>query len=110
MAKLIKRLLAALVLAARSAAQAFENSAIVRTIEPGGALTAVTTTYAVKVLEENPAAYLITLSKAEGKRTALLEARLKGSSETLRVVPQGTQMSVLCCCWCVGWVGCPVLS
>ncbi|KZV61011.1 oligosaccharyl transferase alpha subunit [Peniophora sp. CONT] len=82
--------LALLGLVAHVCAQ-FENTAIVRTIEPAGALTLVTTTYAVKVLEENQNAYLVTMSKREGKRTSLIEARLKGKSDTLQVIHKGVQ-------------------
>ena len=85
--------LALLGLVAHVCAQ-FENTAIVRTIEPAGALTTVTTTYAVKVLEENANQYLVTMSKLEGKRTSFIEARLKGKSENLHIIPKGVQAYV----------------
>lgn len=85
--------LALLGLVAHVCAQ-FENTAIVRTIEPAGALTGVTTTYAVKMLEENANQYLVTMSKLEGKRTSFIEARLKGKSDTLHIIPKGVQACV----------------
>ncbi|KAG1907193.1 Ribophorin I [Suillus fuscotomentosus] len=59
------------------AGPAFENTAIVRTIELGGSLVHVSTTYAVKALEPGQTTYQIALSKAERAKTSWLEAKVK---------------------------------
>ncbi|TFK87076.1 oligosaccharyl transferase alpha subunit [Polyporus arcularius HHB13444] len=66
-----------------SAANSFENTAIVRTVELGGALVHVTTTYAVKALEDGSSVYTIALAEREQAHTSWLEAKLKGESERL---------------------------
>ncbi|RPD67302.1 oligosaccharyl transferase alpha subunit [Lentinus tigrinus ALCF2SS1-7] len=66
-----------------SAANSFENTAIVRTVELGGALVHVTTTYAVKALEDGSSVYTIALAEQEHAHTSWLEAKLKGESERL---------------------------
>ncbi|KAI0698548.1 oligosaccharyl transferase alpha subunit [Cerioporus squamosus] len=66
-----------------SAANSFENTAIVRTVELGGALVHVTTTYAVKALEDGSNVYTIALAEREQEHTSWLEAKLKGESERL---------------------------
>ncbi|TBU32897.1 oligosaccharyl transferase alpha subunit [Dichomitus squalens] len=65
------------------AANSFENTAIVRTVELGGALVHVTTTYAVKALEDGSSVYTIALGEREHAHTAWLEAKLKGQTERL---------------------------
>ncbi|KAI9066772.1 oligosaccharyl transferase alpha subunit [Trametes sanguinea] len=66
-----------------SAANSFENTAIVRTVELGGALVHVTTTYAVKALEDGSSVYTLALGEQEHARTSWLEAKLKGQSGLL---------------------------
>ncbi|KAI0650316.1 oligosaccharyl transferase alpha subunit [Trametes meyenii] len=66
-----------------SAANSFENTAIVRTVELGGALVHVTTTYAVKALEDGSSVYTIALGEQEHAHTSWLEAKLKGQSALL---------------------------
>ncbi|KAI0638058.1 oligosaccharyl transferase alpha subunit [Trametes polyzona] len=66
-----------------SAANSFENTAIVRTVELGGALVHVTTTYAVKALEDGSSVYTLALGEHEHAHTSWLEAKLKGQSEVL---------------------------
>ncbi|KAI9001442.1 oligosaccharyl transferase alpha subunit [Trametes punicea] len=66
-----------------SAANSFENTAIVRTVELGGALVHVTTTYAVKALEDGSSVYTLALGEQEHAHTSWLEAKLKGQSASL---------------------------
>lgn len=66
-----------------SAANSFENTAIVRTVELGGALVHLTTTYAIKALEDGSNVYTIALGEREHGHTSWLEARLKGQTERL---------------------------
>ncbi|KAI0775924.1 oligosaccharyl transferase alpha subunit [Trametes elegans] len=66
-----------------SAANSFENTAIVRTVELGGALVHVTTTYAVKALEDGSSIYTLALGEQEHAHTSWLEAKLKGQSALL---------------------------
>ncbi|KAI0368147.1 oligosaccharyl transferase alpha subunit [Pilatotrama ljubarskyi] len=66
-----------------SAANSFENTAIVRTVELAGALVHVTTTYAVKALEDGSSVYTIALGEQEHAHTSWLEAKLKGQSAVL---------------------------
>ncbi|KAA1466496.1 oligosaccharyl transferase alpha subunit [Dentipellis sp. KUC8613] len=67
------------------AAHSFENTAVVRTVELGGALVHVTTTYAVKSLENGSQDYVVSLSEAEAEKTSWIEAKIKGQSETLSI-------------------------
>jgi oligosaccharyltransferase complex subunit alpha (ribophorin I) len=63
-------------------AQAFENTAIVRTVDLGGASVHVTTTYAVKALE--PASkYVLALPGDVADKTSFLEVKVKGTREPL---------------------------
>ncbi|KAF7355305.1 Dolichyl-diphosphooligosaccharide--protein glycosyltransferase subunit 1 [Mycena sanguinolenta] len=76
----------------------FENTAIVRTVELGGSLVQVTTTFAVKALEANSKIYTVALSDAELQTTSWLEARVKGQSKVLEVVdrdPKSTGVHLL---------------
>ncbi|CDO71331.1 hypothetical protein BN946_scf184908.g89 [Trametes cinnabarina] len=66
-----------------SAANSFENTAIVRTVELGGALVHVTTTYAVKALEDGSSVYTLALGEQEHAHTSWLEVKLKGQSALL---------------------------
>ncbi|EMD40822.1 hypothetical protein CERSUDRAFT_111404 [Gelatoporia subvermispora B] len=65
------------------AGHSFENTAIVRTIELGGSLVHVTTTYAVKALEDGSRLYTLALAEREHEKTSWLEAKIKGEAATL---------------------------
>jgi len=71
------------------AAAPFENTAIVRTVELGGSLVHVTTTYAVKALENDVRTYSLALTTDEMEKTSWLEVKLKGQSEVLGVSDGG---------------------
>ena len=68
-----------------SAAHSFENTAIVRTVELGGSIVHVTTTYAIRALEDNASKYTIALGEQEAVKTSWLEAKVKGKPEALKV-------------------------
>ncbi len=68
-----------------SAEHSFENTAIVRTVELAGSLVHVTTTYAVKALEDDSSIYTIALGEDEQKKTSWIQARLKGQSVPLEL-------------------------
>lgn len=68
-----------------AAAHSFENVAIVRTIELGGSLVHVTTTYAIKALENGSQKYTITLGEDEWDKSSWLEAKIKGQNTPLNV-------------------------
>ena len=68
-----------------SAEHSFENTAVVRTVELGGALAHVTTTYAVKALEDDSSIYTISLGEFEGARTSYIQARMKGQTGLLEL-------------------------
>ena len=78
-------LLASLASLSLASSAPFENSAIVRTIELGGSLVHVTTTYAVKALQPGAKTYTIALTSSERERTAWLEATIKGHNVKLPV-------------------------
>lgn len=67
----------------------FENTAIVRTVELGGSLVQVTTTYAVKALEDGAQLYTIALGEREHERTSWLEAKIKGQTAILPLAEAG---------------------
>lgn len=71
------------------AGPAFENTAIVRTVELGGSLVYVSTTYAVKALEPDQTTYHITLGKGEKEKTSWIEAKVKGQARPLELVDLG---------------------
>ncbi|KAJ7498930.1 Ribophorin I [Mycena latifolia] len=73
-------------LLASAKADSFENTAIVRTIELGGSLVHVTTTFAVKALEAGSKVYTVALGDAEKQKTSWLEAKVKGQSKALAVL------------------------
>ncbi|KAJ7179143.1 Ribophorin I [Mycena filopes] len=70
-------------------ADSFENTAIVRTVELGGSLVQVTTTYAVKALQANANVYTIALGDAEKQATSWFEAKVKGQPKALATVDRG---------------------
>lgn len=67
------------------AEHSFENAAIVRTVDLGGSLVHVTTTYAIKALENGAQKYAIALGEKEAALTSYIEAKIKGQSELLEV-------------------------
>lgn len=77
------------------ASPAFENTAIVRTIELGGSLVHVSTTYAVKALEADQTVYHIALGKDEKEKTSWIEAKVKGQMRPLEIVGLG-ERDILC--------------
>ncbi|KAF4619525.1 hypothetical protein D9613_005085 [Agrocybe pediades] len=68
-----------------ASSQSFENTAIVRTVELGGAVVHVTTTYAIKSLEDGLKAYTIALGRDERAKTSYLEAKVKGQQDALQI-------------------------
>ena len=67
----------------------FENTAIVRTIELGGSLVHVSTTYAVKALEAGQTVYHVALGRDEREKTSWIEAKVKGQAQPLEIVDLG---------------------
>ncbi|KAI0347194.1 oligosaccharyl transferase alpha subunit [Trametopsis cervina] len=68
-----------------SAEHSFENTAIVRTVDLGGSLVHVTTTYAVKALEDDSSIYTIALGEDEAKKTSWIQAKVKGQTVPLQL-------------------------
>ncbi|KAI6035371.1 Ribophorin I [Pisolithus orientalis] len=67
------------------AGPSFENTAVVRTIELGGSVVHVSTTYAIKALEAGQTVYHIALAKDEKEKTSWMEAKVKGQANPLVV-------------------------
>ena len=65
--------------------QSFENTAIVRTVELGGSVVHVTTTYAIKALEDGLKTYTVALGRDEKAMTSWIEATVKGQKTALPV-------------------------
>ena len=63
----------------------FENTAIVRTVDLGGSLVYVATTYAIRALEDGAKQYVVSLGEKEAQAVSWFEAKLKGQSEPLKV-------------------------
>ncbi|KAK7470656.1 dolichyl-diphosphooligosaccharide--protein glycosyltransferase subunit 1 [Stygiomarasmius scandens] len=82
-------LLVSIASAFAASSQSFENSAIVRTVDLGGSLVHVTTTFAARALEPNANAYTITLTEEEIHRTSWLEVKVKGQQQPLTVTYGG---------------------
>jgi oligosaccharyltransferase complex subunit alpha (ribophorin I) len=61
----------------------------VRTVELGGSLVHVTTTYAVKALEDNSRIYRVALGPEEKRKTSWLEVKIKGQQKALSVEDLG---------------------
>lgn len=72
-----------------SASNTFENVAIARTIELGGALVHVKTTFAVKATSNDSTIYQLSFSRQEHEKVSFVEARLKGEETPLRLVDMG---------------------
>lgn len=68
-----------------AAGHSFENTAIVRTVALGGSVVHVTTTYAVKALEDGATVYTIAIGEKEHDSTSWLMATIKGQSQPLLV-------------------------
>ena len=68
-----------------ASSQSFENTAIVRTVELGGSVVHVTTTYAIKALEDGLKTYTVTLGRDEKAKTSWLQAMVKGQKTILAV-------------------------
>ncbi|KAF8845769.1 Ribophorin I [Paxillus ammoniavirescens] len=71
------------------AGPAFENTAIVRSVELGGSLVHVTTTFAIKALEPGQTVYHIALGKDEREKTSWIEAKVKGQMKPLAITELG---------------------
>ena len=69
----------------------FENTAIVRTVELGGSLVHVRTTYAVRATQNGAKAYTIALGAQEASKTHLMEVRAKGHKDLLEVESVGLE-------------------
>lgn len=63
----------------------FENTAIVRTVDLGGSLVYVATTYAIRALEDGAQQYVVSLGETEAQAVSWFEAKLKGQNEPLKV-------------------------
>jgi oligosaccharyltransferase complex subunit alpha (ribophorin I) len=63
----------------------FENTAIVRSVELGGSIVHVTTTYAVKALEVGQTTYRIALGSRDKAKTSWMEGKIKGQKEQLKL-------------------------
>lgn len=70
-------------------ASSFENSGVVRSIDLGGSLVHITTTYAAKALESGADVYTIALGKDEHSKTSWLEAKVKGQPKLLQITDHG---------------------
>jgi len=70
---------------ASAAAHSFENTAIVRTVDLGGSLVHVTTTYAIRALDGDAKQYIVSLGEGEAQSVSWFEAKLKGQSEPLKL-------------------------
>ncbi|KAG6919438.1 hypothetical protein DXG01_006321 [Tephrocybe rancida] len=66
-----------------SPSQSFENTAVVRAVELGGAVVHVTTTYAIKATKPGAKVYTIALGLEEKERTSWLDVRVKGQQTSL---------------------------
>ncbi|KAK0206551.1 oligosaccharyl transferase alpha subunit [Desarmillaria ectypa] len=61
----------------------FENTAIVRTVDLGGSLVHVTTTFAARSLEPDASIYTIALGEQEEEKTSWLDIKVKGQQDSL---------------------------
>lgn len=69
----------------------FENTAIVRTVELGGSLVHVRTTYAVRATQNGAKTYTIALGEREASRAHFMEAKVKGQKDLLEVESVGLE-------------------
>ena len=70
-----------------AASHSFENTAIVRTVDLGGSLVSVTTTYAIRALNDDAQQYVVSLGEKEAASVSWFEAKVKGQSNPLQVKP-----------------------
>ena len=63
----------------------FENTAVVRTVDLGGSLVYVATTYAIRALEDGAQQYVVSLGEKEAQAVSWFEAKFKGQTEPLKV-------------------------
>ncbi|KAI0005075.1 oligosaccharyl transferase alpha subunit [Russula compacta] len=68
-----------------AASHSFENTAIVRTVDLGGSLVYVTTTYAIRALDNGAQQYVVSLGEKEAQSVSWSEAKFKGKTEPLPV-------------------------
>jgi len=68
-----------------ASSQSFGNTAIVRTIELGGSVAHITTTYAIKSQEDGLTTYRVALGRDDKEKTSWLEAKVKGQKTALVV-------------------------
>ncbi|KAK0468357.1 Ribophorin I [Desarmillaria tabescens] len=66
-----------------AASHSFENTAIVRTVDLGGSLVHVTTTYAARSLEPDASIYTIALGEQEEEKTSWIDIKVKGQQDSL---------------------------
>ncbi|KAF9451718.1 oligosaccharyl transferase alpha subunit [Macrolepiota fuliginosa MF-IS2] len=64
---------------------AFENTAVVRTADLGGAIVHVMTTYAIKSLANGQDVYTVAFTKKERDSTSFLEVKVKGQKDPLEI-------------------------
>lgn len=67
----------------------FENTAIVRSVDVGGSLVHITTTFAIKALEDGSNVYIFALSEDEQEKTSWIKAKVKGQSSALSLENHG---------------------
>jgi hypothetical protein len=70
------------------ATQPFENTAIVRTVDLGGSLIHITTTYAIRALATADV-YTVALAPEERQKTSWIEAKVKGQPNALSLEDVG---------------------
>jgi len=70
---------------ASAASHSFENTAIVRTVDLGGSLVSVTTTYAIRALEDGAQKYVVSFGEKEKASVSWFEAKLKGQGDPLPI-------------------------
>ena len=68
-----------------TSSQSFGNTAIVRTIELGGSVAHITTTYAIKSQEDGLTTYTVALGRDDKEKTSWLEAKVKGQKAALQL-------------------------
>jgi oligosaccharyltransferase complex subunit alpha (ribophorin I) len=71
------------------AGQPFENTGIIRTVELGGTLVHVTTTFSAKALETGANVYTIALGLEQRLKTSWVEAKIKGQTTALALEDMG---------------------
>jgi len=72
-------------LVSATSSHSFENTAIVRTVDLGGSLVSVTTTYAIRALDDGAQKYVVSFGEKEAESIGWFEAKLKGQRNPLPV-------------------------